>query len=259
MPSNFGIEIELCGFTPANGYWDPYMGGPNSPWEKAAAMLNGLPDGTGSNFNVFCEGSNTYQTSESWKTVREYSIDNGLELVSPILPCDDEGYTRIRSMMTHLRTNHAFMSNSCGQHIHLDARFLRGWSDYHLEAFFKFLIEQYAKHEATFDSFVKNNRRGRSNYYCKTMAAKSLENIYWDREHKLNLCSFFKYGSIEFRQFQGTLNAEATIAWIKLCSTFLENCRQAYMTANPDITTEPELYSGPLYSISRYGYQRRAA
>jgi len=212
MTSKFGVEIEYVGF-----------GGDRT---SAVAALNG--DG----YTVVNENWNRYITRDFWKVVSEPSVYRGGELISPPLPYTSDGLEHFGGMMRRLRDNGANMSASCGMHVHVDASFLAGLERTMIRNFFEYLLSAYRQNEHLFDRFVKRNRRGDVNHYCKSLVGRDMYHFDYDREHKLNIQAYSKHGTIEFRHYHGTLNDEAAKAWVILCVTFLTNVRNEYFRKN---------------------------
>lgn len=212
MTSKFGVEIEYVGF-----------GGDRT---SAAIALDG--DG----YRVVNEHWNRYITRDYWKLVDEPSVYDGGELISPPLPFTPEGLEHFGGMMSRLREKGASMSRSCGMHVHVDASFLNVLSSRELRSFFEYLIDAYRQNERIFDMFVKSNRRGDSNHYCKSLVGKEMYRLEYDREHKVNYQAYEKHGTIEFRHYHGTLNEVAAKAWITLCVKFLDNVKVGFFRKN---------------------------
>lgn len=208
MTTKFGVEIECVGW-----------GG--STYLATESL-------SGGRYTLVNEGYNQRRASDVWRVVQEYSITNGVEIISPPIPFSQEGLDFFGGMIEHIRLNGGSMDYRCGMHVHVDANFLRSATNERRKEFFEYLFMAYQRNEAVFDQFVKPNRRGNANRFCKSLQNKTLEHIYLDREHKLNVNSFSLHGTIEFRHYHGTLNAEAAKAWVTLCVTFLANVRKAF-------------------------------
>lgn len=207
MTTKFGIEIEYVG---------PYV------HEMGERM-------TAAGFECQSESYN-HTTRNYWKVVRDGSVWNGGEIVSPPLPFNADSLARVDACYAALERVGASMDTNCGLHVHVDATFLRAYTPAKRDAFFTFLTAAFQKHESQFDMMVKGHRN--MNHFCKSTLGKTARDLRSDRYHKLNLCSYQAHGTVEFRQYQGTMNAKAVKAWITLCVTFLANCRKAFEQAN---------------------------
>lgn len=213
----FGIELEVAGISK----------------EQATEALNAA------GIETVAENYN-HRTRNYWKATTDSSIrsDNGLscELVSPPLPYRDASFVQIAKVVAVLKEIGATVNDSCGMHIHVDCR---GIND---PDFYRLLLTFYSKFENEIDMFVHANRRENANNYCRTN--KSLYNSwekFWseyadlsptfltelfstvERYHKLNFASFVRHGTVEFRQYQGTLNINDIRAWVDFCITLVEH------------------------------------
>lgn len=174
--------------------------------------------------NCYVEGYNHLDNDNYWKIVTDSSC--GLEIVSPRLKGID-GVEQIKKVCEALNSLGAKVDKSCGLHIHHDAR------DFRVSNFKNILIN-YIKFEKVFDSMMPNSRRSNTNNFCKSLfinstpqmvidrikeakTVRDLESIYYyNRYYKVNLESFVRHGSIEFRQHSGTTDAEKIINWLMI-------------------------------------------
>lgn len=144
--------------------------------------------------------------------------ENSCEVVSPIL----KNLKSLKVVCDTINEHGARVNRSCGLHIHLGAESLT------LDQWVR-VIKNYARIEAIIDSFMAISRRGNNNGYCKSIveAADRLSDIgsfqkiesafRCDRYHKVNVMSFRRHKTIEFRQHQGTTD----FAKIKMWAEFL--------------------------------------
>lgn len=144
--------------------------------------------------------------------------ENSCEVVSPIL----KNLKSLKVVCDTINEHGARVNRSCGLHIHLGAESLT------LDQWVR-VIKNYARIEAIIDSFMAISRRGNNNGYCKSIveAADRLSDICsfqqieaafrCDRYHKVNVMSFRRHKTIEFRQHQGTTD----FAKIKMWAEFL--------------------------------------
>ena len=176
-------------------------------------------------------------TRAHWKIVPDGSLvmAHAFELVSPPL-CGAEGLAQLETVCTVLHRLHAKLNKRCGLHVHHDARTLS------LEAW-RCLITLYAEYEPVLDSLMPPSRR--NNPYCQSLlrshslatltahcaAAHSLQQLSvlvynGDRYYKVNLQSFWRHGTVEFRQHSGTVEYAKIAAWISLTQALVESARQ---------------------------------
>lgn len=177
-------------------------------------------------------GEAVSRTSQDFRIVNDGSVRGAgvaAEFVSPILK-GQEGLDKITRFAQALAQIGATVNQSCGYHVHVGG--------FRPELpFFKNLVKIYAKFELAIDTVMPASRRGPGPTYCKTVrrvnaaqleAATSVNAIiravtgladhdYGRRFYKLNLASFEKHSTVEFRQHAGTVDAAKATAWIKTC------------------------------------------
>ena len=205
MTDKFGIEIEFYGL--------------GRDTRHVARQLT-IPD-------ILIRGeSYNHELRHHWKVVTDGSVLDGAELVSPPLVFNDASLDEVRKIFAKLKEQECFVRDNCGFHVHVDGTFLRSYSETKRNDFFRFLVAAYQANESVFDRLVKSHRN--TNSYCKSTKDKSWDDLMNDRYHKLNLNSFIRHGTIEFRHFHGTINGDAAIAWITLCVTFMRNVRARF-------------------------------
>jgi hypothetical protein len=173
----------------------------------------------------------------AWKVTYNGSVSNGCEVVSPILS-GSEGLESVRKVVRALKAAGARVDNSCGFHVHVNARDLQGPELINA-------VRRYAQHETTIDSFMAPRRRESRSEWCRSMVelsrtlsgrgdlfvATNVANLPQTRYYKLNLAAYVKHGTLEFRQHAGTLNLNKMINWIMFCVQFVEDSRlpQSYL------------------------------
>jgi hypothetical protein len=129
----------------------------------------------------------------------------------------------------------AKVNKTCGLHIHFDA------SAFNLTTW-KNLYKNYARVEKLIDGFMPESRRANNNTYCKSMRvnnfetkineATSLQEIETritdrNRYYKLNTQSFWRQGSVEFRQHSGSVDYKKVSNWILFLARLVEFSKQA--------------------------------
>lgn len=221
IPHNrrYGIEIECFGITIA----------------QALVAIRA----TGIEVN---EEHYNHQARPVWKIVLDGSVNDGFEVVSPILS-GNEGLEQVRKVAKSLVAAGAKVDRRCGFHVHVDARDLSG-------ADVTNCIRRYAANEAQIDSFMPSSRRGSANNYCRPMhdVVEALRNVtatstarhvaerVYERYYKLNVAAFLRHGTVEFRQHGGTVDYRKMINWIIFCVQFIEDSRTVLITEVPAAT-----------------------
>lgn len=203
MNRKFGIELEIVGISK----------------EKAVAALKAV------NINLQVEGYN-HETKQYWKIVPDNSLSDGFEVVSPIMHGED-GLEEVEIVARALEDAGAYANKTCGFHVHFDASQIE---IKHVKAIF----HRYSDYETEIDAFMPPSRRGNINNYCK-----SLHNLAWatfddadnmislanaqdSRYYKVNLRSYQRHGTIEFRQHSGTVNFVKICNWVRFLSAFID-------------------------------------
>lgn len=207
----FGVEIEFFGVTK----------------NKVVEALNRA--------GIECHDEGyTHRVLNYWKVVYDGSVNgegtgdgHGNELVSPVL-YGEEGLKELELVLKVLSELGAKVDRTCGVHIHHDIQ------DLNLEQI-KNIYRLYFKFQPTIDMLFPPSRRAVNNpYYCKPItevmigrinAARSMEELRIqlnDRYHTVNFCSFWRYGTIEFRQHAGSVDFEKIGNWVKITHRIIE-------------------------------------
>lgn len=202
----FGIEVEHCG---------------TSLYRSAQAMRDAGLDAV--------EPGYTHRVMAEWKLVPDGSCGN--EAVSPILRGAD-GWAQVKTAMDAIRSIGGRVTRSCGMHLHLDMSDMNG-------AQIARLVQFYADFQREVDQFVSPSRRSvNANRWCQGLRSHEVTTItesftqsgtspaHVDRYRTLNVTSFPKYGTLEFRQHQGCLNGANARAWGNLLMAMVEVARQ---------------------------------
>jgi hypothetical protein len=177
-----------------------------------------------------------HSTGSYWKIVTDGSLGNyakGAELVSPILRGED-GLRQVERMCDVLKAAGCKVSKKCGLHVHVGAA---DWT----AATFRNLVSLYAAAEPAIDTFMAPSRRGANggNGFCRALRinrnslaqARTVDDVaraigqmpgrayarHGGRYHKVNMQSFWQHGTVEFRHHQGTVEADKSLHWIRLC------------------------------------------
>lgn len=199
MDRSFGVEIEHTG----------------ASRHSSAARMRDL--------GLLAEARDyTHTVMAQWKIITDASCGN--EAVSPVLRGAD-GFEQVVKAMQAIRETGGSVNSQCGLHVHFDMSDLDG------EQIARFL-ELYVSAQAVLNALVPPTRR--HNGYCQAWGPRELSEAteqfrtsrsirgYFDRYRTVNVMSFPKYGTIEVRQHQGTLNAAKIEGWIKLQMALIE-------------------------------------
>lgn len=180
-----------------------------------------------------------------WKVTTDGSLSDyvrGCEFVSPsINPLAGEaGLAEVATVCEALQDFGCTVDVKCGTHVHVGAA---GSS----LNFFKNLMKIYGAFEAVIDSVMPKSRRASRQNFCRSVAGISaasidacvsvsdLINLVQNvsgataaRYVKLNLASYARHTTVEFRQHSGTLDAVKITNWIKLCVRMVERAKQDF-------------------------------
>jgi hypothetical protein len=185
------------------------------------------------------EGYN-HERRSAWKIVTDGSLTApagyvGLELVGP--PMNEMRFDEITLACQTLKNRlHAATNRSCGLHVHIGAQQLT------VETMRR-LAFLYIENEDIIDGLLPPSRRGNGNQYIRSLkqnadiraleGATSVETISTailsefqtgrqnrrpSRYVKLNFTSYWRHGTVEFRQHSGTIDSVKIIRWINFCS-----------------------------------------
>lgn len=164
--------------------------------------------------------------SSTWKIQNDGSLANGKELVSPPLNSLDE----VKKVAHVLRKDLRVRCNKfTGMHVHHDVSDLTA-------AQLKTVFNLYAKYEMTAIASLLDSSRVNNTYSRPTKGLVSqMENLDTIQEladlvqvrgisryHSLSLNPYVKYGTIEFRQHQGTTQWKEIELWIMLSHRMIE-------------------------------------
>lgn len=226
LDAKFGVEIEC------------YMPEGGRQVALAAAVGHRI------NKQVLVQNYN-HDTITTWKIVTDGSLNDysrGIEIVSPPLSGED-GLTEVQNVIRALADFGCSVSKKCGLHVHVglvDAR-QPGESLVPL-ACIKRLVNLYAGFEPIIDSIMPASRRANTNQYCRSItsaapatinAATTLNDIISavgnGRFVKLNLHSYSKYRTAEFRQHAGSLDATKVRNWTLTCLRMVAAARNGKM------------------------------
>lgn len=223
----FGVEIE-CGV--------------NRNALHAAALATGM--------HYQYESYNHRDGNAYFKFVTDGSLSHRLadgspiECVSPVLK-GSQGRERLKNAVATLNRADAEVDRSCGLHVHIGAADLTEYQ-------YCNVFVNYAWLERLIDSFMAPTRRGNMNEYARTLGRLIIEptdryttrqdivNRLSGRYFKVNPIAYTAHRTIEFRQHQGTVNAEKIINWVMFCGKLVNWSKKHRLTAD----TAPQTIDG---------------
>lgn len=170
----------------------------------------------------------THRVLDTWKIVHDGSVGaEGLELVSPPLR-GQVGFEALRKACEALQTAGAKVDKTCGLHVHHEAKDLT-------KTIALNLLTLYADRKGTIESILAASRR--DNTYCRHYSTWELRDLGYNgtlrraisglsRYRAINLQSYPKYGTVEFRQHQGTTEFAKITAWIRFGQAMYKTAKQ---------------------------------
>lgn len=202
MKYTFGVEIECY----------------NAPRESLMQALaaNNL---RAQNLINYCD-AHTGSYRRAYRLVHDGSIEgcNAVECVTPILK-GNRGFNSLQACCKALNTVGARVNTSTGLHIHVGGEIT--------EAQYCNTFANYYYLESVIDTFMAQSRR--NNMYCAPLRSRSsailqartFDDMYQafggDRYFKVNVASWSRHHTIEFRQHQGSVSYEKIAMWAKFC------------------------------------------
>jgi hypothetical protein len=210
-----------------------------------------------------------HDVSTMWKIVPDASVASGCELVSPILRGQD-GLQAVMTALTAIMGAGGHVDMQCGFHLHVGMDGLTG-------AQIMSIFDLYAMNQAIINGLVPPSRRNA--FYAREIAPTTNQRIaggafeeirqavtrqairrateHREKYRTINLNAYARYGTIEFRQHQGTLNGKKAVQWICFVLAIVEAGIAGNQTAYANID---ELLGGlDLDSESRQFLSQRAA
>jgi hypothetical protein len=170
--------------------------------------------------------SYNHETRNAWKIISDSSISNtqshqifeAFEIVSPPL-VGLAGLEELKKVCDALESVGAKINKTTGLHIHFEA------VNFDLQTW-KNLFYNYAKYEKAIDDFMPRSRRASTNTYCKSLdttllqkvqnatTVQQLANSVGTRYYKINVQSYLRHKTIEFRHHSGSIEFEKIKNWI---------------------------------------------
>lgn len=253
----FGCEIELVGLTIEAAARALRASGINT-FDTETNSFDGVTPDYDDDDDESCgcsscrgdrANTNDPRMRTAWKVTYDGSVSSGCEVVSPILS-GAEGLESVRNVVRTLKAAGARVDDSCGFHVHVDARDLQGPELINA-------VRRYAQQENEIDAFMAPRRRQSRSNWCLSMvdlaqtfatrgdlfSATTVAELPQTRYYKLNLAAYVKHGTLEFRQHAGTLNLNKMINWILFCVQFVEDSRlsQSYLESYKTLAEQKKL------------------
>lgn len=169
----------------------------------------------------------THRVMRQWKIVTDASVNNGYELVSPPMK-GAAGIEQLRLACEALAAAGATTNRSCGLHVHHDV------SDLAPAAFGR-LFRAWSNNQRNTDGLLAASRR--NSQWARPLRIEEVQHAealtstdrhaaanhfrYADRYRSLNVAAFGRYGTVEVRQHQGTINFDKIAAWVAFGQAFI--------------------------------------
>ena len=173
----------------------------------------------------------THEVTDYWKVVPDGSVSCGWEVVSPPMTLE-RARREVPIVCGTLSDLGAEATTDCGLHVHHEVR------DLSVPAF-KRLVHRWNAAQPAIDGLVARHRRSdqcewaeahRSDELNALNGIESLAQIrelFMDRYRALNVQCFPKYGTVEVRQFQSTLDADEILAWVEFGQALIDDALRA--------------------------------
>ncbi len=181
-------------------------------------------------WKIIWDGSVTSDGTEEITNLHGKKVYKGIEIVSPVLFGED-GLNQVKLIYKCLNELNVKIDNTCGTHIHFDAETLSTKD-------IKNILIFYYNNQLIFDSMMPENRRSLFCKYCQPILSSEIiiikdllskEEIGEELKtrHKVVNAKSHKRGNhntVEFRQFNGTLNYDEIQNWILLIHKIIKYC-----------------------------------
>jgi hypothetical protein len=170
--------------------------------------------------------SYSHSVRSYWKYITDVSVHGSVssnligenEINSPVLK-GKKGLEQVRKVCEALVALGCQINSSCGLHVH------HGIADHNNDDYNTIanVFKIYNKYQKDFDAMLPLSRR--NNHYALPIDAETinefenhdhLNSIQGNRYHVVNLQSYWKYGTLEFRQHSGSVEANKVINWIMI-------------------------------------------
>lgn len=255
----FGVEVEMTGLTRekaarvAAEFFQT-----RSHYDGTFYNTYSAKDAQGRTWKFMSDGSIRCQTKAHGRVIsanRDYSV----EMVTPI--CKYEDIPVIQELLRKLRGAGAFVNNSCGVHIHVDAAPFDAAKIRNLvnivaskEDMIYRALQVSSGREETFCKRIEpwfleeiNQKKPRTMDQLKDIWYRgddgSHEHYHSSRYHCLNLHSVFQKGTVEFRAFNGEIHAGKIKAYIQFCLAITAQALNQRYASPAKTVTDNEKYS----------------
>lgn len=176
---------------------------------------------------VECHNQNyNHQRVSYWKVVPDSSVNAGGEVVSPPMTMDDAAFEQIGAVCRALKAARATADSACGLHVHLE---VRGYRAPRIQNVF----QGWYNNQHVIDQMVARSRR--NGRWCQHLTSTdmtyvgrvtNMENArrqlsMLDRYKNLNGTCYPRYGTLEVRLHQGTVQANKIEHWVRLCRSLV--------------------------------------
>ena len=161
------------------------------------------------------------------------------EVVSPVLQ-GRKGMKHMHKVMRALSKKGAKVNKSCGTHVTLDCNNSR-WnrmSSAKKTATIEQICETYYYFSNVIKSMLAPSRR--NTYYASVSPTPQ----WHDKFQAVNVSKFARYGVIEFRQHQGTLNPIKLRNWILFCQQIMNHAVNEEFADNRHLFDYPQTLEG---------------
>ena len=189
----------------------------------------------------------THETTRYWKIVTDGSVRGGFEVVSPVLR-GERGMRELKVACEALQAAGAKINKTCGLHVH------HGVSDLAKDEIVR-VAKSYSAMQTSIDEIMPSSRKtATSNHYCQPLSRHDFElmdrvttlsdfvSYGGSRYRTVNLCSFPRIGTIEFRQHSGSVEFAKISAWIRFGQALIEAIKRGERpTAMADVLTDDDL------------------
>jgi len=227
----------------------------------------------------------THDIMNRWKAVPDGSLNGGFELVSKPMSGVAEIEREVTNMTNALKGK-ARIDRQCGHHIHISL-LEKYWArrrvnistengrrkaikSKQVKIFCAKLLRNYGHFQKVIDAIVAPSRRVIGSYAFNASIPsefltysdseiESLNYVELTRHSVINFHSLVKYGTVEFRQFQGTINKTKIMNWMKLTERFCARTSDRKYK-NVDARNFPQTIDGmcDFLGFGKYGVRRWA-
>jgi len=195
----------------------------------------------------FREESYNHVTKTWWKCVPDHSLSASnawrvCEIVSPpLLP--NELFKQTALICEVLKNHGVKVNRSCGFHVHHDAAKLTIKR-------LQYAVNLIVKSEQAIDCIMAKSRRGDSRWCrsnkevlntCINHELQIIREGGHYRYRRLNLTSFLRHGTLEYRQHAGTIELEKIVLWVAFTQALTMRSRLK-VTQNAD-------YQNPMHNV----------